>query len=134
MSAAAYRALVVCGFLVSRAAFFAVGVRFDTSPLSYFWQLLDPELLRERLAQSLYYLHAQPPLFNLLVGIDLKLFPSHYGSAFQVFALALGVVFVLAVFELGLRLGIRCGVAAAVALLLSVSPSAVLYEDFLFYD
>jgi hypothetical protein len=134
VTACRYRALLAAAFVASRAALYAVGVRFDTSPLSYFWQLLDPELLRGRLVQSLYDLHAQPPLFNLLVGIDLKLFPSHYGAAFEAVYAALGLVLVLALFELGLRLGLAPPVAAGIALLYAVSPSAILYENFLFYD
>lgn len=128
------RVLVAAAFIASRAAFYAAGVRFDTSPVSYFWQLLDPELLRRRLAQSLWYLHAQPPLFNLLLGIDLKLFPSHYGAAFEGFYLALGLVLVLAVHSLGVRLGLAPWLAGAIAILVTVSPSAILYESFLFYD
>lgn len=36
-------------------------------------QLLAQEHLRERLLEPLLYLHSQPPLFNLLLGLALKL-------------------------------------------------------------
>ncbi|MBK8233359.1 MAG: hypothetical protein IPK72_22995 [Candidatus Eisenbacteria bacterium] len=36
------------------------------------WQLVSPDLLTHDLARSVYYLHAQPPLLNLLAGLLLK--------------------------------------------------------------
>jgi hypothetical protein len=129
-----YPIRLALAYCVSRAAFFAAGVRFDTSPLSYFWQLLDPELLQHRLAESLWYLHAQPPLFNLLVGLDLKILPSHYGAGFYAFQLAVGLAFTLALYAIGVRVGLPRPAAAGIALLLAVAPSAVLYESFMFYD
>lgn len=36
---------------------------------------LDPVILKTNLLQGLYYLHAQPPMFNLFLGILLKLDP-----------------------------------------------------------
>ena len=56
-------------FAAVHALYIALGVRFDTTPLSWFWQYLDVTLLRGRLAESLLYLHCQPPLFNLFLGI-----------------------------------------------------------------
>ena len=48
MPARAYPLLAVLGYVASRVAFVAAGVRMDTSPLEYFWQLLDPQLLRNQ--------------------------------------------------------------------------------------
>lgn len=45
----------------------------------YFAQLLAPYLLSHRLLESTFYLHAQPPLFNLLTGTALKVAGSHVG-------------------------------------------------------
>ena len=67
--------VVVSVFAVSRLAAWAAGVRFDASILTWYWQFLDVELLRHDLARSLWYLHAQPPLFNLFLGSVLKLAP-----------------------------------------------------------
>ena len=36
-------------------------------------QYLDPLLLKSDLLKSLFYLHSQPPIFNLFLGIVLKL-------------------------------------------------------------
>jgi hypothetical protein len=52
-------------FVVSRIAYYLLGVRFDARPILTFFQFIDPELLKHRLLESLYYLHIQPPGFNL---------------------------------------------------------------------
>ncbi len=70
--------IVGLAFVLSSIWYSARGIRFDISTLPYFDQLLDPILLRTRLWQSLYYLHGQPPLFNLLAGVALKLEPTYH--------------------------------------------------------
>lgn len=62
-------------FLVSRLLYYWAGIRFDARPLTSFFQILDLELLRHRLLETIFYLHVQPPAFNLLIGVLLKIFP-----------------------------------------------------------
>jgi hypothetical protein len=121
-------------FAVSRVVFRLVGVRFSTDQLRIAIQYLDPELLRHHLAQSVWYLHTQPPLYNLFLGTVLKLFPGHEGLAFHAVHLALGLAFVLALYLLLVGFSLPRPAAAAIALLVSVSPAAILYENRLFYD
>ena len=121
-------------FAVSRVVFRLVGVRFSTDQLGIAIQYLDPELLRTHLAQSVWYLHTQPPLYNLFLGIVLKLFPGHEGLAFHAVHLALGLIFVLALYLLLVGFSLPRKAAAAIALLISVSPAIILYENRLFYD
>ncbi len=125
--------LAVAAPLASRAGYALLGVRYDAQPLSSYWQYLDPELLRHALLQSLYYLHSQPPLFNLFLGLVLKLFPGHTGPAFQVAFLVCGLAIASAMFWLMLRLGARPALCAVVAMLFAVGPNCVLYENWLFY-
>jgi len=120
-------------FAAVHALYIALGVRFDTTPLSWFWQYLDVTLLRGRLAESLLYLHCQPPLFNLFLGMVLKLFPSRYGLAFEALFHALGVLLYLSLFFLMRRLGISTGIAFVLSTLFMASPSFVLYEEWLCY-
>src|SRR5437868_7576581 len=119
-------------FAVSRVVFRLVGVRFSTDQLRIAIQYLDPELLRHHLAQSVWYLHTQPPLYNLYLGTVLKLFPGHEGLAFHAVHLALGLAFVLALYLLLVGFSLPRPAAAAIALLVSVSPAAILYENRLF--
>ena len=125
--------LMVGVFGLVHLGYYLAGVRFDVVPLVRFFQFLDPELLRHRLAESLFYLHSQPPLFNLFLGIVLKLFPGHEAIAFHTTYLALGLVLYLALFTLMRRLGISRIVALALSTWFIVSPSFVLYEHWLFY-
>jgi hypothetical protein len=119
---------------VSRALAYAAGVRFDASTLGVFWQFIEPDLLRERLLESLYYLHSQPPLYNLFLGVVLKAFPTASTEAFQAVYLLLGLVEALVVLALLGRLGASRALAVAAALLVAVLPATILYESWLFYE
>jgi hypothetical protein len=126
-------ALMLAIFGLVQTGYLLLGIRFDVSQLLFGTHILDPELLRGRLAESLLYLHSQPPLFNLFLGVVLKLFPHHEALAFAIVYLAMGLGLYLAL----LALMRRAGVSQALALLLSTwfmaSPSFVLYEQWLLY-
>ena len=119
-------------FIAVHGVYFALGVRFDDTPLTWFWQYLDVALLKEHLAESLLYLHSQPPLFNLFLGVVLKLFPGHYVSAFQVAFLAMGIGLYASLFLVMRRLGISSWLGLILSTLFIASPSFVLYEEWLF--
>src|SRR6185312_17065933 len=82
---------ILSAYVASRVAYFAAGIRFNVKPLSSFFQIADPLLLRTRLFETLLYLHTQPPGFNLMIGLVLKVFPSSYSPAFHFIYLACGV-------------------------------------------
>src|SRR5207245_7531778 len=100
-----YAAALAGGFVVSRLLYWSIGVRFDSSSLGWYWQYVDPVLLKYDLVRSLVYLHSQPPLFNLFLGLVLKLFPGHEATVFQLTFLALGLTLTLSMFFLMARLG-----------------------------
>jgi hypothetical protein len=124
---------VVSGFAASRLAYRVLGVRFDASPLERFWQFIDPDLLRERLAESLIHLHAQPPLFNVYLAGVLKLFPERESAAFAVTYAALGLALAVSLYLVTTGLGTGRGLAVVLTLGFVASPPAVLYENWLFY-
>jgi hypothetical protein len=128
------RSIVLGAFVISRIAYALAGVRFDASGLTYSSQLLDSSLLRDHLVQSVWYLHAQPPAFNLFVGGVLRLSPFSTGVSFQIAFLILGVILIFTLLDLGrlLRLGPRLSVA--VAIVIACSPTDVLYESWLSYE
>jgi hypothetical protein len=125
--------LMVGAFVVIHAAYYASGVRFDEAPLTAFWQNLDVELLRSRLAQSLFYLHCQPPLWNLALGLVLKVAPHRHLLAFWGMALAAGLLLYGALFCLLRRLGAGPRLSFILATLFVASPAFVLQEHCLFY-
>src|ERR1700693_4773142 len=127
-------ALLLMVFAVSRIAYYLLGVRFDARPIFHFFQFVDPELLKQRLLESLLYLHVQPPGFNLYVALILKLFPAHYTEAFHTVHLALGATSCCLLYHL-MRV---CRVSSSPAFLLTgifiVSPGVVLFENFMLYE
>ncbi len=125
--------VVITVFALTRVLAYLVGVRFDASPLGDFWQYLDPPLLRTQLLESLYYLHSQPPVYNLFLGLILKLFPGQEAVAFQVVYLGLGLTLTVAVFRIMIRLGAAVWAAVLTTLVVACSPASILYENLLFY-
>src|SRR5262245_5868777 len=126
-------ALVVLAFAASRLLCRAAGVWFNTQTLVFYWQFLDPELLRSRLAESVWHLHSQPPLFNLFLGAVLKLPAAWQRPAFQGAFLLLGLGLGLALLHLLARLGAGRGWRVGLTLFFLLSPACVLYENHLFY-
>jgi len=126
--------LVVAGaFGLSRWAYYREGVRFNSDPVYYFTQLLDPYLLSHRLLESIFYLHAQPPLFNVLTGLALKLAGEDVGVL--LWALYLCVAFAILVLFIRTltRLAVPTWMAMAVSLAFCCAPPFVLYENWYFY-
>jgi hypothetical protein len=119
----------------SRVVFYLVGVRFDDTPLYGFMQFVDAPRLRDDLADSLFYLHMQPPLFNAFLGAVLKLAPSEAErDVFWGCFVAFGVALHVSLYALVRVMGTGRVSAAAGALLFSVSPAAICYESWLFYS
>jgi hypothetical protein len=127
------RIAVALGFVLSRVVFHQAGIRFDTSPLPWFWQYLDPPLLRNDLASSLWYLHAQPPLFNAFLGLGLKLGGGHAAAFFHFVHLAIGLGIALGLHDVLERVGVARRAAILVTLLYVASPTSILYEKWLMY-
>ncbi|MBN2036761.1 MAG: phospholipid carrier-dependent glycosyltransferase [Chitinispirillaceae bacterium] len=121
-------------FTISRAVYYLLGVRFDAEGLGWYFQFLDPELLRHRLAQSLFYLHMQPPGHNLFAGVLLKLFPHAYAAAFHAVHLVCGAAVTCLLFYCMRSLGVRVRLALAATALFMVSPGVVLFENFILYE
>ncbi len=126
-------AILTAGFALSRLFYSALGVRFDASPLTWFWQYLDPLLLRTRPVQSIIYLHSQPPLMNTFLALVLHLFPGYETAAFRLTFLGLGLTFCLGLYLALARIGLPRSFAAIVALIYVASPPCILYENWLFY-
>jgi hypothetical protein len=121
-------------FAISRVLYFAAGVRFDVTPLSGFFQIVDPLLMKTRLLETLLYLHTQPPGFNLMIGVIVKLFPASYAGALHAVYLACGLSLCFTLYRLMRILGVRPAVSAALTSLFLASPGVVLFENFLLYE
>jgi hypothetical protein len=126
--------MAIGSFIVSRCIYYWMGVRFDTGPLPFYWQIIDPALLRDALWQSLLYLRTQPPGLNLYIGATMHLFPGHFVAALQAISLGLGLVLTVCLFLLLDRLRVGRPLVLLITIVCVVSPVTVLYEDWLFYE
>ena len=126
--------LVVFGLVIlSRVGYHIAGIRFDASSLPWFWQFVDPALLKADLAGSLWHLHSQPPAFNALLGIVVNLFTGHEALVFAVYYLLVGLLFTATLFLLLRELDVPETPAAVLTAIYVASPACVLYENWLFY-
>lgn len=125
---------IVFIFFISRLLFFLAGVRFDISPMQWFWQFIDPQLLKTRFLESLFYLHGQPPGFNLLVGIGLKLFPHNYHLVFNALFILIGLTIAISFYYLLRQLNLSNRLSLALVILFTINPATILTENLFFYD
>lgn len=126
--------IVLAVFAVSRLAALLAGVRFDTEWVSTSWQIADTELLRNRLFETVWYGHSQPPVLNTAIGLALKYSPLSLTGTFFVIYTVLGVVLTIALVDLLRRLGTSRVTQVVVTSLVIVSPPVVLYGHWLSYE
>jgi hypothetical protein len=119
--------------LLARIGYWALGVRFDFEPVSWYWQFLDPEVLTEAWGASLVHLHSQPPLLNGITGLGLIAFGAAAPAVFQALFWALGIAFDGMFFSLSLRLLPSRVAAWIVGLLVLLNPAQAVYENNYFY-
>jgi 4-amino-4-deoxy-L-arabinose transferase-like glycosyltransferase len=99
-----------------------------------YWQLLPSDIMRHHLLQGLWYLHAQPPLYNLLCGILFKLFFPHHLAFQQWLNSALGSLAAAMTYTICKEIFRNKPVAFATALFLALNPSLFLFEANALYD
>ena len=122
-------------FIFSRLLFYVSGLRFSaTDFIGGCWQLADTNLLSHKLAQTVWYLYGQPPLYNLLIGVAIKTFPVHYPAVLHGFWSLAGLLIVLALYILLRLLAVPKWPAGLIAVFWMLSPAAILYENWVFYE
>jgi hypothetical protein len=112
----------------------AAGVRFDPSPLATGFQVLELSELRDDLLGSLTHLHSQPPLFNLFIGLLLRLPQTWEEPVLRLVYLGVGLALALTIFTVLVRFGLRRSVAVVLSLIVTVSPAHILFENWAHYD
>lgn len=127
--------LVVVAFVLSRQMYWHEGVFFDVRMLGMDWAIhfIELPLLRERLWESLYYLHSQPPLYNLYLGAVVNLFGESAGAVFAWSYTGMGLLLALSLYGLMVRMRVPRWPSALLTVLFMVSPATVLFENWLFY-
>ena len=126
--------LLILATLLSRLlAYYVFHIRFDYLHVDIGMQLIDPLLLKTRMLESITYLHSQPPLLNLGMGIILKLFPVHYPLVLSLLFKCMGLVQIVAFYWSARELTGRPRLAFYVSLYLAICPAYILYENWFMY-
>ena len=138
----ALRPSLTRGDLFALAAIFATvesgyhlaGLRFDASWLDWAWQFLDPAILRRDLIRGVFYLHSQPPAFNLFLGVVLKVAGSRATAVYHAVYLAFGFALQVGLFVLMRRVAVSRRISMIVTTFFAMSPATVALEHTLFYE
>jgi hypothetical protein len=118
-------------FLATRIALFSLGLRFH---LDLAWMFLaDPDALRERLLETVYYFHAFAPGMNLITGLLLKLSSAHLSSSAAALFWASGYLLLIASCQLFHLLGCSKWTSMLLALGLSLVPQSLYLENLYLY-
>ena len=121
-------------FIISRIMYSEAGIQFQGDTYLGHWHFIDVKLLYTDLARNVYYLHSQPPLLNLFTGMVLQIFPATHDKVFNLIYYLAGLIFTTGLYFLGNSIGLRPWISAALSGLFIISPSAILYENWLSYS
>lgn len=125
--------LLLLIFAVSRAVLYTI-FPFRIEFLPWLMQLLDVELLKYDLWSSLWYLHTTPPLYNLMVGLMLKAFPTNVlPYAFQTLYFLMGLGMVAMTYLILKYLTKDARIACVGGLIFTVYPVLFSFEVIPFY-
>lgn len=125
--------LVIIVFIISRIIFRLFGVNLDYHNLYDYWQYLDVETLRHNLLKGVWYDHTQPPIFNLILGMILKLSGRNSFLAFSLFFKLITLLNSLLLLDILKKLLPTSILPIGLSLLYLLSPASVVFENELFY-
>ncbi len=126
--------IVITGaFVISRVILKILGVQFYGSFVYRMWQTIDLTLLKSQLIESIFYSHAQPPMFNLLNGLVVKVFTAHYYLVFHMIQFGLSFASALLIYFTLKRLGVSRMLGAVTSLFFILNPALILYENIYSY-
>ncbi|MFM8856994.1 MAG: hypothetical protein ACKOI2_07270 [Actinomycetota bacterium] len=115
----------VFGWVVVYLALVATGQRFDTRYLDFGWQLIPWDVLSSDPFSSVWYLHIQPPLWNLILGVSAWISPFGDAITLQSVMFAFGVLAVASSAVLARNLGLSRRTSVIVALAATIHPEAL---------
>lgn len=125
--------IVFIVFIISRLVIRFFDIHFGYIALYEYWQYLDVETLKNNLLTGLWYDHAQPPGFNFLLGVGLKLFGAHAPLAFNLILKAITLINVFLLLNILKKLIVHNHLPLIISLIYMVSPGMLILETELFY-
>jgi len=121
-------ALLVIVFVISRIWAYSVGVRFDDYSNTSNIHLYATEAMKENLWESLWFGHAQPPIYSLLMHLT-----GMNGMFVHILWMILGMTAGYAIFKITLNLTRQGVLSGFAALIWMICPSTILFENLIFY-
>lgn len=118
--------IAVAAFLAFYLAAWATGMRFSARYVDEGWQMLPRGALVDEPLRSVWFMHIQPPLWNLTIGLLLRWSPIPDGLTLQLLMLVLAMILVFLLADITWRL------TANTALTVGLPLVAVLHPDILF--
>ena len=125
--------LILVVFLLSRIIVAAFDIRLDYGALYRNWQYLDVTTLHEDLLKGVWYDHTQPPVFNLLLGLVLKLAGAHARLVFTGILKMITLANTLLLLAILKRTVQHPWLPLLFSLLYLLSPASIIFENELFY-
>src|SRR5258708_40233825 len=116
-------AFVSAAFVINRAILHRAGMRLNFI-LDWMHQA-DPEDLRTRLFDTLYFAHAFPPGMNLLTGLVFKTSQSHAGGVAYAMFYACGLILINSLYYLCRVSGLSRGAAIVISIAFSLLPQTI---------
>ena len=101
------------------------GLEFDASYLNFGWQLVPWDVLSSDPFRSVWFLHVQPPGWNLFLGVPAWLSPVSDRVTVQLLMLGVGLVVVALAATLARELGLGRRVSVVVALVATLHPEVL---------
>jgi hypothetical protein len=125
--------LILIVFILSRIILSFFHIEMDYDALLRNWQYLDMDSLRNDLLRGIWYDHTQPPVFNLFLGIVLKLTGPYARTAFVLIFKVLTLANTLLILDILRRLLPASRLPLIISLIYLLSPAAIIFENELFY-
>ncbi|MDP4250641.1 MAG: hypothetical protein Q8918_11085 [Bacteroidota bacterium] len=125
--------ILLLAFVISRLIVISLGIRMNIGPLYAYWQYLDLETLRHHLLRGVWFDHAQPPVFNLFLGLMLKVFGSRSLLAFAVSFKIISLINGLLLMSIVRKITHSPFLPLLLSLAYLLSPATLIYECELFY-
>lgn len=98
---------------------------FDASYLNFGWQLVPWDVLSSDPLRSVWFLHVQPPGWNLFLGVPAWLSPLSDRATVQLLMLGIGLVVVALAATLARELGLGRRTSVVVALVATLHPEVL---------
>ena len=133
-SRAKYFVTLLVLFTISRLLLINfLDVRFEYDWVFQMWHFIDIELLKNKLLESVYYFHYQPPIFNLFLGIIHKQNLISPKLIMQIFFYSLTFLMGVIMFCISKRAGNRDLVSYFLVILFFLFPETIIYENWPIY-